>query len=57
MSLGVLTTKVGFPLENPEAKDQNKPDSDMQAEIGRVAFGLSNQVEDTKKQILEIIGI
>lgn len=28
MSLGILITKVGFPPKNPEAKGQNKPDSD-----------------------------
>ena len=54
MSLGVLTTKVGFPLENPEAKDQNKPDSDMQAEIGRVAFGLSTKLRTQRSIFLKL---
>ena len=54
MSLGVLTTKVGFPLENPEAKDQNKPDSGMQVEIGRGDFGLSTKLRTQRNKFLKL---
>lgn len=54
--MGVLITKVGFPLKNPEAKAPNKPDSDIQAETSRVVLGLLRKLRTQISNFLKTQG-
>lgn len=53
MSLGVLITKVGFPLKNLGAKAQNNLDPGVRTEIWRTALGLPTKLRTQRNNFLK----